>query len=369
LRGKKIMSGHCTDSIFKDREVLSSRYIPDYMPNRMDEIKTISQIIDESLDGKVTHILISGPPGTGKTAAIKLIFKAMKEDTNALLCYVNCFNKRTRMGALYSMVLDFFKEKRPTRKMPSRRGIAYDEMLDSFSKELEKTNTRVVVCLDEVDQLEETELIHDLIRTRWESGHIQIIGISNNPFIFKDLDPRTKSRLYPLREISFYPYDKEQMREIVEVKVEAAFQEDVVDKEAIEFLAKFMTEKKGDVRVARETLLRAGDLANNSGEKKLKVKHMKERINRTSHAKAITVINGLSRLERFILRLIPNKGAHFPQLYQFYKATDGKLGDRMFRNYIERFSKLNLIHMELKGEGGSYFITLNTPKDVLFEGA
>ena len=219
------MDGHCTDSIFKNREVLSPRYLPDRMSNRMEEIKAINQIICESLEGKVTHILISGPPGTGKTAAIKHIFKTLREDTNALLCYVNCFNKSTRMGALYSMVLDFFKEKRPTRKMPSRRGIAYDEMLDSFSKELEKTNTRVVVCLDEVDQLEETKLIHDLIRTRWESGHIQIIGISNNPFIFKDLDPRTKSRLYPLREISFNPYNREQMREIVEVKVRLVVKE------------------------------------------------------------------------------------------------------------------------------------------------
>jgi len=39
----------------------------------------------------------------------------------------------------------------------------------------------------------------------------------------------------------------------------------------------------------------------------------------------------------------------------------------MLRNYIEKFCKLKLINMERKGVGGSYFITLNTPKDVLFE--
>lgn len=361
------MDGHCTDSIFKHKEVLSPNYLPDHLPNRMDEIKTITRSICESLEGKVTNVLISGPPGTGKTASIKLIFKSLKAGTDALLCYVNCFNKSTRMGVLYSMVLDFFKEKRPTRKMPSRRGIAYDELLDSFRKELEKANTKVVVCLDEVDQLEETELIYDLIRTRWDTGRIQVMAISNNPFIFRDLDPRTKSRLYPLREISFNPYTREQMREIVKARVEDAFHEDVVDKEAIDYLAEFTALKKGDVRVARETLLRAGELARKSGEPKVEVKHIRERLNRTRHVKAISVINELSRRERFILRLIPNKGMHYPQLYRFYKSTDGRLGDRMFRNYIERFSKLKLINMERKGVGGSYFITLNTPKDVLFE--
>jgi cell division control protein 6 len=361
------MHGHGKDPIFKCKEVLSPDYLPECMPNRMEEIKEISRIIYESLKGKVTPVLISGRPGTGKTAAIKLIFKNLKEDTNALVCYVNCFNKCTKMGALYSMVLDFFKEKRPMRKMPSRRGIAYDELFDSFHQELEKTQAKVVVCLDEVDQLEETELIYDLTRARWDSGRIQVIGISNNLCIFKDLDPRTKSRFYPLREIFFHRYTKEEMKKIIEARVEAAFQKGVVTNEAIDFLAEYTAKRKGDVRVARETLLRAGELARNSGDKKVVVKHLKEKLNRTRHARAMDVINSLSKRERFILRLIPKKGTYYLRFYRLYKSTDGQLGDRMLRNYMGKFHKLKLINMERKGMGGSYFITLNTPKEVLFE--
>lgn len=220
---------------------------------------------------------------------------------------------------------------------------------------------------NEVDQLEEKELLYDLTRIRWENGRIQIIGISNNPFIFKDLDPRTKSRLYPLREISFTPYTKEQMKEIVEARVKAAFQNGVVEREAVDYLAEFTAEKKGDVRIARETLIRAGELANNTDDKKVHVAHIKEILNKTRHAKAVSVINALSNREKFILKLIPEEGTFYPNLYRIYRSTDGKFGDRMLRNYMERFSKLKLINMERKGASSSYFITLNMPKDVLFE--
>jgi len=202
-----------------------------------------------------------------------------------------------------------------------------------------------VVCLDEVDQLEEKELLYDLTRIRWENGRIQIIGLSNNPLIFRNLDPRTKSRLYPLREISFTPYTKEQMKEIIEARVEAAFQEGVVDREALDYLAEFTAENKGDVRVARETLIRAGELASNKVDKIVHVTHVKEILNKTRHAKAISVINALSNREKFILRLIPKEGTFYPDLYRLYRSTDGKLRDRMLRNYMDRFSKLKLINM------------------------
>ncbi len=360
------MDDHHTDPIFRHKEVLYPNYLPDHLPNRMEEVEEISQIIKESLKGKATHILITGPPGTGKTASVKLIFNRLKGNANALFCYVNCFNKSTRMGVLYSLVLDFFREKKPTRKMPSRRGIAYDELLDSLKQELKKANTSLVVCMDEVDQLDEPEVIYDLTRTGWGNGCIQVIGISNDPTIFKDLDPRTKSRLYPLKEIYFNPYTAEEIKDIIKARVDEAFHDEVMNNEAIDYLARFTVKKNSDVRIARETLMRAGQLARNSDDKKVSVKHIKEKLNQTQHARTMSVINSLSKQEKFILRLIPKKGTYYPQFYRIYRSIDGPLGDRMLRNYLEKFHKMKLINMERK-MGNTYFITLNAPKDVLFE--
>lgn len=361
------MDGHSSGSIFKNKKVLLPDFIPERLPNRMKDIENIIRIIEESLRGNVTNILITGQPSTGKTASIRFIFRELRQRYDSLFCYVNCFNKSTKMGVLYSMVLDYFKQKRPTSKMPSRRGIAYDELLDSFKRDLGKSRTKVVVCLDEVDQLEEKEILYELTRTRWENGRIQIIGISNNPLVFKNLDPRTQSRLYPLREISFTPYTKDQMKEIVEARIQDAFNANVINKRAIDYLAEFTSENKSDMRIARETLIRAGELANSSGNKIVHLGHIKEILNLTRHAKAISVVNALSNQEKFILKLIPKKGVFFPDLFRIYRSTDGNLGDRMLRKHVARFSRLKLVNMERRGNDNSYFITLNMPKDVLFE--
>jgi cell division control protein 6 len=354
------------DLVFRHREVLTPDYLPNNLPNRMDDIKNISQLIYEFLKGDTTHIFIYGPPGTGKTASIQFIFKSLKEEADALVCYVNCFNKNTRMGVLYSMFLEFFKEKRPTRRMPCRRGIAYDEMMDSFCEEMKKAKAKVIVCLDEIDRLNESEIIYDLTRAETSHVPIQIIAISNDPLAFKNVDPRAKSSLYPLEEIVFKPYTIKEMKEIIEARVEAAFQRGVVTKEAIEYLAEFTAERKGDVRIARETLLRAGDLAKKQRSEKIEIRHIKETLERSQYARSMKTLSELSKNERFILRLIPDQGVHYPDLYQFYKSSDGSLGDRMFRIYMQKFAKLRLINMERKGIGGSYFITLNLSKEILF---
>ncbi len=355
------------DDIFRDRNALLPDYVPEDMPNRAGETLKIKKLILDSLKGHTTHVLVHGRPGTGKTDAIKSVFNNLKKETDALFCYVNCFNKNTKVGILHSIVMDFFREKRPTRRMPSRRGIAYDEIVESLQKELEKTNTKVVVCLDEVDKLKENEVIYDLLRARLNNCTLQIIAVSNDPLVFMDLDPRISSRLYPLKEIFFRPYNLEEMRDILEAKVQEAFHEGAIEKEVVEYLASFTVEKKGDVRIARETLRRAGELVRESGSRKIEIQHIEKILNKSQHAGSLCRIAALSYHERFILNLIPKSGAYFPEICQLYRSIEGALGDRMIRNYMDRFHRLNLISMEKKGVGGSYFITLNTPKEALFE--
>ncbi len=62
------------ERIFKNREALSSTYIPKHFPHREEEIGNIANILKPALNGsRPSNILIYGQTGTGKTAVTKFI--------------------------------------------------------------------------------------------------------------------------------------------------------------------------------------------------------------------------------------------------------------------------------------------------------
>lgn len=357
------------DPIFKFREVLTPSYIPDNLPHREEELKAISSLVNDALHNQITNIFIYGPSGTGKTASIKFVFHKLKE-TNALPVCLNCFRINTRMGALYSVFEKFFRKIRPTRRMPSRRGIAYDELFDSLHSEIKRDKTKLVVCFDEIDHLipKGSEVLYDLSRLKEESLSCQIIAISNDELIFRNIDPRILSSMHPLEFIAYRPYGFEQMKDIIRVKVEVAFQPGVFEDKAIDLLARYTAAEGGDVRIARETLLQAGELARKKGHDRITVEHIEAVLGETKFVKIQSMVSQLSGQERSILRLIPEKGVSYPDFsYLYEQYYPDAIKDRMLRNYLDKFERLKLVSLERKGIGGAYWITLNVPRKVLEE--
>ncbi len=71
------------DPVFRQKEVLFPDYIPDHLPHREKEIKSVSSIINSALKNRsqISNIFIYGPPGTGKTASIRFIFRKLEEES------------------------------------------------------------------------------------------------------------------------------------------------------------------------------------------------------------------------------------------------------------------------------------------------
>ena len=76
-------------TVFKNREVLRSTYIPEILPHRESQINQLASILVAALKNETpSNVFIYGKTGTGKTATVKLISKELekkaKEITNEL---------------------------------------------------------------------------------------------------------------------------------------------------------------------------------------------------------------------------------------------------------------------------------------------
>ena len=68
------------ERIFKNRESLSTSYVPSEFPHRFDKINEVANILKTAFYGsRPSNILVYGQTGTGKTAIAKFICKQLKE--------------------------------------------------------------------------------------------------------------------------------------------------------------------------------------------------------------------------------------------------------------------------------------------------
>ncbi|MEM5882954.1 MAG: AAA family ATPase [Candidatus Aenigmatarchaeota archaeon] len=326
--------------IFKNEEVLSPDYLPDFLPHREDKIKQIARNlmpVAKGLAGQNTFIF--GPPGIGKTHVVKFVFREFEEFSESVkTIYINCWSYNTALSILTKIAneLEIF--------VP-RRGISKDEVLERLIEFLGKTKKGLVVCLDEVDQLifKSEEVLYDLLRiNQYLKNPVCLVFISNFKDVFVKLDPRIKSSLR-IEEIEFKPYNLQEMKDILEERIKKAFHS--VEEGVSILVANFTVKKGSDVRVGLECLLGAGRLAESENSDKLKVLHVKKVLLEVEPVKPKILEESVSENERVILEILKEKKSlSSGKLYEEYcKRVEKPVSDRAFRNFIKHLNQVKLI--------------------------
>ncbi|MEO0281472.1 MAG: ORC1-type DNA replication protein [candidate division WOR-3 bacterium] len=293
--------------IFKNRDVLTSDFIPETIQHRNKEINTIASILAPSLKGgRPSNIFIYGLTGTGKTLVSRHITdeleKISKQGNHPIkVLYVNCKMKKIsdteyRLMAELSRLLGY--------ELPAT-GLPTDYIYQTFFNALDSEKSTVIIILDEIDALVEKigdEFLYNLTRINQElkNSKISIIGITNDLHFIEVLDPRVKSSLRE-EEVLFFPYNATQLHDILKNRSELAFYNGVVSEEVIPKCAALAAQEHGDARRALDLLRVAGEIAERMNDSKVTEKHVDMAQEKIDYDRVIESTKSLPKQTKVVL--------------------------------------------------------------------
>lgn len=298
-------------SILKDEGALAIDYVPVSLPYRDEKLKFLAQLFRFTLENPGSmnqRVLITGNIGTGKTAVsqrfgIDLMKAAKSRKINLRYIHVNCRESRGSLFLVMKKALGEFVPNFP------QRGYSSEELLQMFMAILDKTNTFVILALDELESLIRTEGTTPLYNlTRLHEGRLDkpmrlsLICILRQPEYLKRLDSSTLGTLQQ-NIIEMEPYSIEQLIGILENRVKLSFKDGSVPDESIRFIAE-LASTTGDARYGIELLWRSSKYADMETKRQLEPEHIRKAVSIVSPTIRGDYVKALSRQERIVLLAI-----------------------------------------------------------------
>ncbi|EEZ93067.1 MAG: orc1/cdc6 family replication initiation protein [Candidatus Parvarchaeum acidiphilum ARMAN-4] len=257
--------------IFKNKDVLSSSFVPEGIMHRNNEIATLSRIMAPSLlfEG-ISNVLVYGFSGTGKSLVTKFVAKklassAEEKKANVLPVYINCRleNNNTEYRLIANLCAVF------NINVPES-GLSVNSLYKRLVKTIDAESTYLILVLDEIEKLIQHAgdgVLYSLLRLNESLKHakIAIIGISNNIDLKASLDQRVRSSLNPV-EIIFRPYNADEIFDILLNRSKDAFYDNALNEGVLRKCAAMVAQEHGDIRKALDLLKVAGERTQQLGK-------------------------------------------------------------------------------------------------------
>lgn len=280
-------------SVFKNRDILFPRHIPDSLPHREYHMHMLRDLFTDFLEKpgqtyqRVVQIL--GPIGSGKSCTAYRFGMEFEKEAKARKIPLKVIHVSCKLGVdsrymLYQTVLQ------KVAPEISARGFSANEMLRQLINHLREEGEYLLLTLDDVDYLirrskeekEEGGVIFDLTRLNemyiGEFQHVVgVVFIARDASFKKLLDPSEVSTLGNV-VIKLPAYDSEQLSDILRERMKKAFKIAVEDA-IVDFVAELAAGKSynpGDCRFALDIFLTAGLIADAEGTEEITIEHVRK---------------------------------------------------------------------------------------------
>ncbi|MCD4740848.1 AAA family ATPase [archaeon] len=329
--------------IIKDEKPLLDAFIPEHIVHREGQKQLLASCLKPTLAGhKATNIFIYGPCGTGKTMLTNWTLNELRAHSSKVSsAYVNCWKHNTAHATLTKILHEL--------GVFTTYHQAVHELLAHVEKEIK--DTKLIVCLDEVDVLETKDLLYDLSR-----AGIGLVLISNDPYALMDLDMRIKSSLQP-ETLEFPAYKTDEILDILLQRKPYAFVGGTIKEKDLKLAARLAN---GDTRIALETVRRAALNAEEKGEERVSSEHIKEAFKKTGNLRKTEALKRLNNHEKTLYLILKEyKKMPTKDLFNEYtKRIDKPATDRSYRNYMNKLVRLGLVNGKGKLTGRIYEILI-----------
>ena len=361
-----------TGDIFARRELLRVGHVPerDRIVGRDDEMRKVGAALGPATQGgPPRNLIIFGKTGTGKSLVSRHICRRARKHSresgvDLRHVYVDCSDADTETRVAREMVLQVRDELSPSMEIPAQ-GIGASEYYRYLWLLLEDVDVFVVI-LDEIDKLSDDDILMQLSRAE-ESGktdaYIGVISISNKIEYREQLNERVNSSLQD-RELTFHPYDANQLEEILQNRRDA-FLEGVLQDDVIPKTSALAAREHGDARKAVDILFEAGSLAEERTDSKVTTQHVDDAQQRTEVKRFQDLVSGSTPHVKYILRALAllthdNDDVQFStsEIHQLYERLAEQEGseplshDRVYRLLKEQ-SFLGITESYHTGGGAS----------------
>ena len=367
-------------SIIKNRDILHFTYIPEIILHRKSEQEQVTQSLLPILKkSRPSNLLVYGKPGTGKTLVVKKVLSKIQERVEKSnfpikLVYSNSKEETTLYGLLVSLgrQLDLKEKELPTT------GLAISEVFKRLLNKIDEGKLNAIFVIDEIDYLAQLvaktgkDILYQLTRAneRLNQGSLTLVGISNDLTFKEKLDPRVISSLGE-EEIVFTNYDVEQIKKILEERINESFVENSVEESALNLIAALAGGEHGDARRAIDLLRVAGELAERQQSDKVTIEHVREASQKMEENKEEKSLKSFPLHEKLILiAIMKANGSSTGEIYSSYKNLCKIVGkdELTQRRITQMLSEIELsglisgrlIHQGIHGRTKKYKLTISS---------
>ena len=325
--------------MIRNARVLQDDFLPKEVVHRHAQMNRIAAALEPVVEGdKPQDAILAGPSGAGKTCIAQFSLDRLQEQLLEVETqYVDCWQHSKRFRVLYKVLEGVGTTYDIHRTTP------HDEMLER----LEALETPYIVILDEVDQLEDTDVLREL----YAIPQITLVLIANREEdILGPLDERLRSRLRSSESVRFDAYGTEELVSILSDRVRWGLDPEAITAAQLETIA---AAAGGNARDAISILRSAARRTERSGADAVTDACIEEAIPEARAEVRQKNVEKLNEHQRILYSLVCDAGEIAPgTLYSRYRsAVEEPRTKRTCRNYLSKLQRYNLV--DASGEGRS----------------